>query len=1655
MIPAKDVGVFMNRSKIFGTTVPEHRYLTHPLTVLQNLARTVALYSSATSERMCEVVRHEANELGWSVVFNETIADANDMGPLVTRMKATNPDMVMACVTGTESVEFLVEAKKQDFSPNIFVTANCVPTTMYETALRRVGLTLRDGDFVLCSSSDKVGDSLATEADKETARSWASMSVVVQAIENTSSLDLDDVAGAISTQIFPTVFGELSFDTVGMNNMELMLQQYHVDGPKPIPMASAESLNLRSYVKFPSWNDRDCYIEKNRILVIGIDEQGKCQKCSSNQISTYNTTKRIRLCEDCSSSQVAVESELGGRECKSKCGRGMYATDRGTCEKCQPGKYQVQGMPVCELCPGGRFSKQSGATTCNFCEAGYFANSRGASTCDECEPGRVISTRGGTECYPCTVGKFQNEKGQKRCTLCAPGRKAPNESSDECEACRPGTHSDWGSRTCLPCESGKYMDMSSGASECKVAPPGTFAPESGMERPWNKEGNYATKNNETWSWIKCKHDLAACRENETCNVGHTGTECFSCLPNYVRTTTCTRCPPMIVNVIFSILVLTAMAALAILLTFFIARAPSRNKDLYPVVFKLAINHLIFMSFDARIFDGIITMLAETQVADSKSVREIESLRVWTRWLHIFDGSIGTETDVFSPTCLTIPAWYNQQTMDDFKKLQTNHTGYFLEPNRQQYVNFQWANELIRLILWFHWPLILCLIACVCGYCKLHRHLRSDALAHQHALDFYRNVYMTCFHSAKRGMQSKTWCNYVELYTQRVFNVWWPVSHARSFKATGRIEFKSFIYECLPIFLAVSFLTYVSTLRGLLRPLHCVSLGHQTTQFVLWDQGVVECSVLDVLFWLACIFSLVWLVGLPTYVLWMFFRLKTEENRHARRNLTRRFGIIFQGYQEKRWWWETVVFIRKGVLVLLEVLPFPGSMRVFLFLILALVFTTLDHICDPYDKRGGRILPRLERLQLGLWVFSAVCGKILSRRKEVDTTCYLLIGLTTISNWSFALWLVGLLASEAVKHVLKFEKGVQELDSSEAQKPVDAEMPNLFEKANAKLLSFFDPSARKKPYICMDTDFGWVTVCGSGADLAQPTYIPRGDDCGAQSLPAFRPVLSEAPFTPTPLTDTEEITVTVATEEQRSEVMGMILDTVSSVCMQAKKPAFSASVLEFVLRAAFVLQARKHEENTASDAGREVSVRCRGAADKSGNPLWLQHESVGGDLEADDPENQEPQIGGHDTEDDGGSEMYLIQGKDMDDDLKANCGVVSQVWSARKLNLSLPHTTIAHDAVANMAQASHMATSKVADAFERVGVKSALGNIAAAAQTSDAVMSSMHATRDAAALAKTSTQQLTKVAKSVTASAAHVVDDAMRSTRSGLMHAGGGSQSRTETPEVDVQVEAPNEQEVEDEDEKAEIAREMAEKNEIEYEKRLTSQYTGMVSEMFEGRFFRRGMEFAELESSLMQVATCAGKELTIWLDLFEEKLIFHRATADRAIKKPLFQSRDEGPDEPLVCEWESEQTLHPNHPLKPKASTEGEPSNLTLTISQHPLPSFEIGENDLPKPIILSWLRFFQGARVLGAHPMCARASDIRMGLQRANDRAKSDEVTMSATLEELAARRKKAHAERDAAEKEMHDITQARFAHIKRGAKESTDVHEPSLLGKRIESHW
>ena len=260
----------------FGVLSPANKYLTGVIDMAATLTpkpTTIAMLNANDnfSLEVGKAVEDYATTKGMTVVFSKSYpAAAPDVSGLVSQAKATNPDIVMNSGHLAEAVNINKAAKQLGLNAKIFAYSVGPSTPDFISQLGADANYVYDGSqwtpqvkykpsFYL-SVSDYVKAyqakySSTEPPDYHVAESTAGCLAFQKAIENAGSLDPSKVRDALAALDVMTFFGQIKFDSRGINIFKPMVVEQIQNGTH-YTVFPADVANGKPKYPTPSWSSR-------------------------------------------------------------------------------------------------------------------------------------------------------------------------------------------------------------------------------------------------------------------------------------------------------------------------------------------------------------------------------------------------------------------------------------------------------------------------------------------------------------------------------------------------------------------------------------------------------------------------------------------------------------------------------------------------------------------------------------------------------------------------------------------------------------------------------------------------------------------------------------------------------------------------------------------------------------------------------------------------------------------------------------------------------------------------------------------------------------------------------------------------------------------------------------------------------------------------------------------------------------------------------------------------------------------------------------------------------------------------------------------------------------------------------------------------------
>eukprot|EP00930_Biecheleria_cincta_P046870 TRINITY_DN3239_c0_g1_i2.p1 TRINITY_DN3239_c0_g1~~TRINITY_DN3239_c0_g1_i2.p1 ORF type:complete len:1596 (-),score=235.77 TRINITY_DN3239_c0_g1_i2:69-4223(-) len=846
----------------------------------------------------------------------------------------------------------------------------------------------------------------------------------------------------------------------------------------------------------PSWETRFCTIPANMRNNTGFDSAGNCGACPEYQPAYWDKDSQRRLCRSCPEGRNYLRIDAETAICSVTCSEAQVPNLAGDgCLDCEVGKYADRNGTVlrCIDCPWGSIRPQ-GQLTCTQCSKGtYQSFDLKGLRCTSCERGKATASNGSFDCLSCEVGFYASQEGMSDCLRCASGHVS-SVDRDSCSVCPPGKYASAGRPTCTQCPAGSFQ-RNAGQTSCTQDSACCRSPVPGMAEPYNRNGYYKLDRERV---EQCAIP-DACLEKYTCEEGSMSRQCFACKPGYFADPRCKKCPAQLVNIIMHALVFLFALMCYQLIVSTAMKASNKPNSVITSMIKLVVNHLIQMSVLIRAIETFVIAKGKSGfLVDSFGKSALETMSMFSQ-----DGLLNTEAIWLSTSCL-LQLPLSDQERQHLQQLESApHDDYYsshLADARESFQRYQWKVELNTLMFWNGAPIVLMFAALMMNYVKMHRYMTKKHELWLQAPRFLTQLSFFKWRDVKDMHEAKTVKQLVKVYNTQLGGMYWPISHLRAWIRQRtlcgirfrRIGLRQFCNESMPMIMIFLWLLSFPIARKCLRPLRCISLGSSGEHsLVMLAAGALECSSGQGLIWVSGFVAMFWVAVLPTVLFFTFSRAFRRD-----KSVSKRHAIFGDSYSSKFWWWESIAFVRKFLLLVLEVIELRPPQKFFLFANLGFACLGLHLSAQPYD-RFKKDLQSLERDQLV--IFTGISLLFISTSPDWFGALFFLGSVVNV------LYIFRVLCLIAYHSALDYAAS---LDEEVVKERADGTIKNI----QTMLLKWLAHMREQQPYVSYDLLHGFVTVVGSRGDQAVSPYVPRGRDFSGDRQ-SGRARLTEAPLVP--------------------------------------------------------------------------------------------------------------------------------------------------------------------------------------------------------------------------------------------------------------------------------------------------------------------------------------------------------------------------------------------------------------------------------------------------------------------------------------------------------------------------------------------------------------
>ncbi|KEP66249.1 UNVERIFIED_CONTAM: kringle domain-containing protein [Hammondia hammondi] len=670
-----------------------------------------------------------------------------------------------------------------------------------------------------------------------------------------------------------------------------------------------------------------------------------CRPCPANSFKDWVGNDVCKACSENSGTEQTGANSAS----QCLCSRGFYYDiSQAECVACSnPLKYCPGGEVECEKdednCVNGKKPAEPQACPSHTRITAGYDTPWSLDDC-KCDPGFAhesgSAADGQKRCEPCSAGSYKSSVQDGPCNgLCGTSSTSfPGAQTQSQCFCEEGTY--FAADACHTCPIGAFCGGGLlEEAEAKLREDSSFTGITSADhvKPFAEAGYFLNKLKEElespndWQFTECPIQNA-CLSHGVCSETMTEYLCSECRRGYTNTFSkgeiCTSCPSMVWNILCLMGYYLATLLFNIVMTYMNVAAGFNRRSIHSIVIKIASNYL--------------TGISVLSVIDFSTI-------AFPSWI----------TDLTATVTETVAAKHSTRLMSVDCLLRDNFDLSFSE-------SFFYTMVFYALI-----PIALPIVATIIMSIIVYRVRAWYHNSTQRKLELLKQTMQYGLYGLAQQLKEK----YEE---DRVFMIF------RYIALPGESIFRraaKFMEDMIPIYVTVLFFVYSSTTRNMLSLLDCTYIdfgrAHKAKYFLRAAMSV-ECT--DILsgpyfkfFAVGITGLIVWSIGIPlSCFLVLYVNRKTLNSRETRL----KYGFLHNGFVKKYWYWEMVVFARKFlVIVVSSVALIPSAdkngSRVWLAVVIAVIFLIIHLVTQPFDKRSYLTLDKLENHSMTIWTITLI------------------------------------------------------------------------------------------------------------------------------------------------------------------------------------------------------------------------------------------------------------------------------------------------------------------------------------------------------------------------------------------------------------------------------------------------------------------------------------------------------------------------------------------------------------------------------------------------------------------------------------------------------------------------------------------------------------
>ncbi|CRH03025.1 cysteine repeat modular protein 2, putative [Plasmodium relictum] len=502
------------------------------------------------------------------------------------------------------------------------------------------------------------------------------------------------------------------------------------------------------------------------------------------------------------------------------------------------------------------------------------------------------------------------------------------------------------------------------------------------------KGNYALYKlktniyNTDWFIVECPIK-GACLHNEKCHESMTNFLCGECkrgyTNNFSKLNLCVKCSGNIVNILHMIFVCAFVLLFTVIMAYLNVFTGANRKSVHSIVIKIAVNYFSCM----KIFYVMGT------------------------------------SEIYFPINFSSHANYIITNIKRLLKAKKNYGPYCILTN---YFNLSHSDAYFYGMVFYAFrPILLAIILTILMFIvvEIYKYkVRNETKLKLNIIDKIKELGNNKLY--EELMQ--------ELPSERALVLfrYIPIPKDSKFK-----RIRNFLEDMTPMYVTLLFFIHTKTTLSMLTLLDCKSI-YYNDKFVEQYMSYVPSVKCDLskdyakFFILGISGLVVWGIGVPLMSYLVLY--KNRKQLHSE-NILLKYGFLNNGFNFQFWYWESIEFLRKILVLLISTVPIFKTARIFgttmwLFTIISSFFLTLQLILQPFDSRNYHILNKLETYSMVAWTITLMIFVFLTISNcSVTINFYILLFLLFFNFIFIAKVLISLCYSyiENLRHIKKMIK----------------------------------------------------------------------------------------------------------------------------------------------------------------------------------------------------------------------------------------------------------------------------------------------------------------------------------------------------------------------------------------------------------------------------------------------------------------------------------------------------------------------------------------------------------------------------------------------------------------------------------------------------------